>query len=88
MCMMFGCNPQIILLLFCSSDLVILGLKALRHWVSCKRNSSYSLNQIFLELCRCFCQDLKMCMTFGSYPQINFASFVAVRTKSFWALTI
>ena len=42
------------------------------HWVSCERNSSYNFRGIFLELYRCFCQGLKMCMTFGCSPLINF----------------
>ena len=42
MCMTLCSNPKSILSLFCSSDLVILGLKAFRHWVSCECNSSYS----------------------------------------------
>ena len=73
MCMMFGCNPQISFYhVIRSSNLVIFGLKAFRHCVSYKRNSSYSFNQIFLKHCRSFCQGLKMCMIFGCNPQINF----------------
>ena len=65
MCMTFCCNPQInFCLLFRSSDFVIFGLKAFRHWVYCERNSSYSFSQIFLNICS-FCQGLKMCMTFA-----------------------
>ena len=37
---------------------------------SCEHNSSYSFSRIFLKLCVCFCQGLKMCMTFGCNPQI------------------
>ena len=45
--MTFGCILRYFLLLFCSSDLVNVGLKSFRHWVSCKRNSSYSFSLIF-----------------------------------------
>ena len=61
---------------FRSLDLVIFGLKAFRHWVSCECNSSYSLSRIISELCRCFYQGLKMCMTFCCNPQINFFSLI------------
>ena len=40
--------------------------------VLCERNSSYNFIPILLKLYRCFCQGLKMCMTFGYNPQINF----------------
>ena len=44
MCMTFGCNPQIIICYFFgSSDLVIFGLKAFRHWVFCERHFSHFL---------------------------------------------
>ena len=87
MCMTFGCNAQInfchfwpysayqFLSLFCSSDLIIFGLKAFRRWISCECNSSYSFTPIFLKLCICFCQGLEMCMTFGCNPQMNFCYF-------------
>ena len=82
MCKMFGCNPQFgcspqinFCHFFRSLDLVIFGLTILRYWVSCERNSSYSITQIFLKLCRCLCQGLKMCMKFGYNPQINFCHF-------------
>ena len=38
------------------------------------------LSVSFFKLCRCFCQGLKMCMTFGCNPQINFVTFFAVFT--------
>ena len=44
-------------------------------WVLCERNSSYNFIPILLKLYRCFCQGLKMCMTFGYNPQINFCHF-------------
>ena len=77
MCMMFGCNPQINFLLLFSQfyNLVIFGLKAFRHWVSCEHNSLYSCSWISLKLCRCFCQSLKMCMMFDCNAQINFCHF-------------
>ena len=73
MCMTFGCNPQIsFCYFFHSSDLVSFGFKALRHWVSCKHNSSYSFRPICWKRGRCLCQGLNMCMTFGCTPQIKF----------------
>ena len=33
--------------------------------------SSYNFTQIFLRLCGCFCQGLKMCMRYGCNPQTN-----------------
>ena len=33
------------------------------------------LSRIFLKLCRCFCQGLKICTAFGCNPQINFCHF-------------
>ena len=75
--MMFGCNPQINLChFFCTSNLNFFGLtstKAYFHWVTCERNFSYNFSQIFLKLCRWFCQGLKMCMAFGFNPQIYYA---------------
>ena len=56
---------------FRSLDLVIFGLKAFRHKVSCERNPSHSLSQIFLKLCMCFCQGFKMRMVFDCNLQIN-----------------
>ena len=44
-------------------------------WVLCELNSSYNFIPILLKLYRCFCQGLKMCMTFGYNPQINFCHF-------------
>ena len=46
---------------------------------SCECNSLNS-SRIFLKLCRCFYQGLKICMTFGCNPQINFVTFLAVWT--------
>ena len=71
--MSFGCIPWITFVTFFRNlNLVIFGLtstKTFRHWVSCERNSYYSFSRILLKLCRCFCQDLKMCM------QISFCYF-------------
>ena len=79
MCMTFGCNPQIILSLFSQFELShIFGstsAHAYRHWVSCEHSPSYNFCQIFLQIYRCFCQGLKMCMTFGCNPQIIFVFF-------------
>ena len=44
----------------------------LKLMVPCERNSSYNFIPILLKFYRCFCQGLKMCMTFGYNPQINF----------------
>ena len=44
-------------------------------WVLCEHNSSYNFIPILLKLYRCFCQGLKMCMTFGYNPRINFCHF-------------
>ena len=94
MCMTFDCNPQInICHFFGSSNLVIFGLKAFRHL---ELNSSYSFTWIFLKLCRCLCQGMKMCMTFGyisqmpctsSYLDINrliFVTFYQFELRYFW----
>ena len=49
-----------------------------RHCVSCKRNSLYNFGWILLRLCMCFCQGLKMCMTFDCNPQGVFVTFFAL----------
>ena len=55
-------------------------------WVLCERNSSYNFIPILLKLYRCFCQGLKMCMTFGYNPQINFCHFFhSLNLVIFWA---
>ena len=78
MCMTFGCikTSDQFLSLVSQFGFRHFGLKAFRHCVSCERNSSYSFSWIYLKLCRCFCQGLKMCMTFGCNPQINFCYFI------------
>ena len=54
--------------------------------VLCERNSSYNLIPILLKLYRCFCQRLKMCMTFGYNPQISFCHFFySLNLVIFWA---
>ena len=50
-------------------------VRPLFKWVLCERNSSYNFIPILLKRYRCFCQGLKMCMTFGYNPQINFCYF-------------
>ena len=76
MSMTFGCNPQIHFChFFSSSDFIIFGLIAFRCWVSCECKSSYSFNRIFFKHRRYSCQGLKMLMTFGCNPQINFGHF-------------
>ena len=73
MCMPFACYPQMHFgHFFRSSDLINFGLQAFSHWVSCERDFSFSFTQILSKRCRCFCQGLKMCVTFGCNPQINF----------------
>ena len=76
MCMTFGCNPRIIFChFFRSSDL---GLKHLDTGYLMDANLFKSSLDLF-ETCRCFCQDLKLWMTFGCNPQINFVTFFAIR---------
>ena len=61
-------------------------------WALCERNSSYNFIPILLKLYRCFCQGLKMCMTFGYNPQINFCHFfhslnlVLLGLNYYWSL--
>ena len=43
--------------------------------MSCELNSSYKSSQLFLKLCMCFSQVLKMCKRFGCNPQIDFVIF-------------
>ena len=38
----------------------------------------------FLNFAGCFCQGLKMCMTFGCNPQINFCHFSQFKLSRFW----
>ena len=73
MCVTFGCNPHISFKFEFSH---CVRLRPFRHWVTCERKSSGkssgSFSRIFfLKFCRYFCQGLKMCMTFGCYPQIK-----------------
>ena len=79
MCMNFRYIPQIIFWhFFRSLNLIIFSstsTKTYRNWVSCERKSFFSFSLNFLKLCRCFCQVLKMCMTFGCIPQITFWHF-------------
>ena len=85
-----GCNPQInFCYFFCSLNLVIFfcstSTKICRHWVSCEFNSSYNFSWIFFKLCRCFCQGLNMCMTFGCNPRIYFLYiFCSLNFILFW----
>ena len=44
-------------------------------WVSCERNSSYSLVPIILKLCMCFRHGMNMCIWFGYNCQIIFCHF-------------
>ena len=44
-------------------------------WVSCERNSSYSLAPIVLKLCMCFPHGMRMCMWIGHNCWINFCHF-------------
>ena len=69
---------------FRSLKLVIFGstsTKAYRLWVSCERNFSYNSQIFFFLICRCFCQSLKMCMSFNCNPQVILVTLFAVRTK-------
>ena len=47
MCMILGCNPQIHFFVIFTMNLVILGLKAHIHWISCECKSSYSFTWTF-----------------------------------------
>ena len=90
MCMPSGNNPQINFYhFFHSLNLVILGsttTEAYGHLVPCERNSSYNFIPILLKLYRCFCQGLKMCMTFGYNPQVIFLLlFSQFELSHFWA---
>ena len=49
---------------------------------SCERNYSYNFSWILLKLCRCFCQGLKMCMSFGC----NLLFFLQFERESFFWL--
>ena len=65
---------------------VLLCVRPSFKWVLCERNSSYNFIPILLKLYRCFCQGLKMCMTFGYNPQINFCHFFhSLNLVIFWA---
>ena len=73
-------NPQINFChFFYSLNLVIfwaqllLKLMDIRYLVSATPPTFFF--PILLKLYRCFCQGLKMCMTFGYNPQINFCHF-------------
>ena len=48
-------------------------MKVNDQWVPRGRNSSYSFIQILLKLYRCLDHALKICMSFGYNPQINFS---------------
>ena len=81
MCMWFGYNPQIILLLFLQIELslfsCVVTIKVKRYWVPCVHNFSYKFMPMLLKLRGWFGQGLKMCMCFGFYPQITILTFVA-----------
>ena len=49
----------------CMRACVLLCVRPSFKWVLCERNSSYNFIPILLNFYRCFCQGLKMCMTFG-----------------------
>ena len=86
--MTVSCNPQIIFShFFCSSDLVIFGLKAYRHWVSCERNSFYSLtsSKIFLKLCRCFVKVWRCAWHFAVILILIFVTFLHLGLSHFGA---
>ena len=83
MCMAVDSNPQINFChVFRSLNIVFFWLDFYQsildtgYLINCDCNSSYSLSWNFLELCRCFCQGLKICMTFACNPQIKFCHFL------------
>ena len=59
-------------------------LRLYRQWVPFKRNSLYSFNPFFMQLCTSFFHGLKMCMWFGFNPAVNFCHFSALLTLSFF----
>ena len=80
MCMTFGYNPQInFCRFFHSLNLVIFGLNY--YWSLWTLGTlwaqllTYNFIPILLKLYMCFCQGLKMCMTFGYNHQITFCHF-------------
>ena len=75
MCMTFGYNPQINFCHFYSQfelshfwAQLLLKLMGIKYLVS-------ATPPTILSLYRCFCQGLKMCMTYGYNPQINICHF-------------
>ena len=82
MCMGFCCNPQLYLSPFSQFERSHFWLDFYQsildtgYLINYERNS-YNLRWIFLELCRCFCEGLKICMTFACNPQINFCHFLS-----------
>ena len=73
---------RLIFVTFSLSELASFGFKAFRHWLSCELNSSNRFCHIFLKLCMCFRQCLKMCMTIGCNPRLHW-EYLAVRTTWF-----
>ena len=82
MFMAFGCSPQIFFCyIFRSFNIVFFArllTKAYIHLVSCECNSSHNFSRILLKLCRCFCQGLRMCMTFAVILRLIFVSFCSL----------
>ena len=84
MCMTFCCNHHINFCpFFRNSDLVILGLKTFRHWVSCERNSSYSFSQIVWNVASVF---LKVWRCAWRFAVNYFCHLFTHWTWSFWGL--
>ena len=70
----------------CVIPCVLLCVRPSFKWVLCERNSPYNFIPILLKLYRCFCQGLKMCMTYAYNPQINFCHFFhSLNLVIFWA---
>ena len=72
MCMTFCCNPEINVTFCSAATHSCLGLKYLDTGYLVNATPLTVLARSFFKLCKCFCQGLKIYMTFCCNPQINF----------------
>ena len=89
-----GCEPLLCLLPSESGDILFFPVRpsdrpsvqlSVTNCVQyCEHNSSYNFIRIFLKLYRCFCEGLKMSMTFDCNPQINFCHCFQFELSHFW----
>ena len=86
---------DIFLLFVCSLNLVIFRgrgacLQSTKHdtghLVSALRPTIF--NGMFIKFCRCFCQGLKMCMSFGCIPPMIFVTFLQSELSYFCSTLI